>query len=103
MTGQQNHIMIPPGNGKTSNVNGRTYSASSGGTVSAPDSDANALEANGWIRATNGGSGPTTARPKTLPNGQPINVGFVWNDTTLGYPVMWTGTIWAHPQSGASS
>jgi hypothetical protein len=97
------HIMLPGLVSRTTTVFGRTYTAAIGGIVTAvSDSDANMLEANGWTRATSGGSGTTTQRPTKLPSGQPLSVGYGYNDTTLGYEVIWTGTQWSHPQTGVS-
>lgn len=98
-----NYIMMPNGSAKTTTVkvNGRTYSCALGSTVTVPDFDAPALSANGWITFP-GTAGTTAQRPTKTPDGQPLPVPTIYNDTTLGYGVIWDGVNWRHPQSGAT-
>lgn len=91
-----NILLMPPGaKSKTSHaVNGRTYTASPGSTVTAPDFDAQVLSANGWI--TIGPVGTTAQRPATPQPNQ------LYHDTTLGYVIAWEGAAWRNPNTGAA-
>ena len=92
--------MLPPSaaSSATTKVNGRTYTCAAGALLSGvPQFDVPALEANGWTKTTSGGSGATAARPANPTRGQ------TFYDTTVGAMLIWTGTIWAHEATGASS
>lgn len=81
-------------------VNGRVYTPTAGTTVDAPAQDATVLEANFWFRT--GGSnclgvGTTAQRPTTG-----LFTGATYVDTTLAYSVVYDGTTWRNPATGAS-
>jgi hypothetical protein len=81
-------------------VNGRKYSTTPGNPIAVPDFDAQILCANGWVLASANlgvATGPTSARPKNVP------VNTRYQDTTVGYEVMWDGATWRHTQTGASA
>jgi hypothetical protein len=91
------HTMLPPANGATTTVSGRVYTAAAGVILAnIPDFDKPTLEAAGWTATANGGSGATAARPASPQKGA------TFNDTTLGYVVVFDGKAWRHPQTGAS-
>ena len=92
--------MMPDGAGKSNpiKINGRTYSATLGTTISVPDYDAAPLEANGWIKCAAHGSGATAARPTSG-----LFKGHTYLDTTLGVNVIWDGLAWRHHGTGASA
>ena len=94
------YTMIPPWSvgTQTTKVNGRSYTCTGGSLLSAiPGFDAHVLEANGWIKTTNAGSGTTAQRPAAPKIGQ------TFYDSTVGANVIWNGSIWAHSTTGASS
>jgi hypothetical protein len=81
-------------------VNGRKYSTTPGMPISVPDFDAQIMCANGWVLASanlNAATGPTSGRPVK----PPVNTRY--QDTTVGYEVLWDGATWRHTQTGASS
>jgi hypothetical protein len=81
-------------------VNGRKYTTTPGNPISVPDFDAQILCANGWIQASSNlgtASGPTSGRPKNAP------VNTRYDDTSVGFQVIWDGQTWRHQQTGASS
>lgn len=89
--------MVPPAPGQGANpctVNGRTYTAAAGVLIDVPDFDAFVLEANGWIGANTVGT--TAARP-TNPKKRDR-----YNDTTLGYVIVWDGGTWRNLTTGAA-
>lgn len=89
--------LMPPSSGSTSiTVYGRTYTCTVGSTIDVPDQDAQVMTANGWISATVGGVGATTARPANPTKGQ------IFHDSTLGYNIIWDGKTWRNPTSGAA-
>ena len=94
--------MIPPTSG--ANVitakGGRGYTATAGGTIDVPDFDAEVLEANGWIRAARLGVGSTAQRPTGLTQS---DRGKDYLDTTIGYNILWTGSAWRVPLTGAAA
>jgi hypothetical protein len=92
--------MVPPAAGATTTVNGRAYSAAAGSVKDVPDFDAGPLEANGWVRVSDGQVGATAARP-VLTSARK-DVGTQFHDTTLGYNIIWDGKVWRSPASGAS-
>ena len=86
---------IPPkGNAASLTVNGRTYSCAAGATIDVPNMDASIFAANGWCAVA--GSGTTAQRPTTPFFGQ------LYHDTTLNYTVVWEGSAWRNPATGAS-
>lgn len=92
--------MHPSSTARNITVNGRVYVATAGAPVTAPDHDAAVLSANGWINAAgveSAGSGATTARPTSPKRGD------TYNDTTLGYVVLYDGTTWRHHATGAAA
>jgi hypothetical protein len=99
-----NVIVHPPADGlhNTGTANGRKYTAAPGAPIAVPDFDAAVLCTNGWIAASGSSSGvsvvagPTAQRPVN----PPVNTRF--QDTTVGYEVMFDGKTWRHPQTGAS-
>ena len=91
-----NRRMMPPAVGGSISINGRTYTCVAGSIIDVPDFDANVLEANGWITASQGGVGTTAARPINPPKGT------MFHDATLGYSVVHDGKVWRNPTSGAS-
>jgi hypothetical protein len=84
-----------PANGaaKTEAVFGRTYTAAANGFVDAPDGDAFVLSANGWAQVAQVG---TTVNRPTHPR-----FGQKFVDTTLNLIVVWEGSAWRNPASGA--
>jgi hypothetical protein len=56
--------------------------------------DAGVLAANGWVMVA--GSGSTANRPTTPYFGQ------LYHDNTLGYVVIWEGSAWRQPSTGAA-
>ena len=94
------HQIFPPDNAKgstvTTVVNGRTYSAAPGSVATINQSDASALEANGWTVVASGGAGTTSQRPVAPTRGT------LYPDTTLGYVVVFTGILWRNPATGAA-
>lgn len=88
--------LMPPANGATTTVNGRTYTCAAGSTIDVPDWDALPLEANGWFIVAQHGANATTARPTN-----PVkNSTFL--DTTLGFVIRFDGKVWRNPISGAA-
>jgi hypothetical protein len=87
-----------PGNGGP----GRTLSGTPGSYLDVSDADAIILEANGWIRIAL--VGPTYNRPP--PTGLApafcANPGTKYLDTTLGILIVFDGTSWHNPISGAA-
>jgi hypothetical protein len=85
---------------QTLTVNGRKYSTTPGNPIPVPDFDAQILCANGWVLASSNlgvATGPTSGRPVK----PPVNTRY--QDTTVGYEIMWDGAAWRHTQTGASS
>jgi hypothetical protein len=85
---------------QTLTVNGRKYSTTPGNPIAVPDFDAQILVANGWIlAAANLGvaTGPTSGRPVNPP------ANTCYQDTTVGFEVMYDGKTWRNKQSGASA
>ena len=87
-------------------VNGRTYTATPGGTpLDVPDFDAKLLEANGWIKMADLGDGTTAQRQAQsllLPGlGAPM-AGDEYYDQTLGMSVVYDGINWRRPDTGAA-
>jgi hypothetical protein len=81
-------------------VNGRKYTTTAGNPISVPDFDAQILCANGWILAA-ANLGVATG----VTAGRPVNpaVGTCYQDTQVGFEVMWDGKTWRNKQSGASA
>lgn len=97
-----NFTMIPlnlaASGSKTTIVNGRTYTCASGAVLNnVPAFDVGQLEANGWVKSVGGGAGTTAQRPVSP------QVGTRYYDSTVGAEIIWTGKIWAHFTTGASS
>lgn len=92
-------VHAPAGALTTLTVSGRKYSTTPGNPIPVPDFDAVVLVANGWLYASaNSGvaTGPTSGRPAKP------TLNLRYQDTTVGYEVMWDGAAWRHTQSGAS-
>jgi len=104
-----NNVRMCPANAAagtvTANVNGRPYSCAVGSAIDVSESDANALEARGFMRL--GTSGQTVQRPAYPPNtnsdprifGPPF--GYRYVDTTLGKVVIFNGSAWVDAVTGA--
>ena len=73
-------------------ANGRSYAATPGATLDAPDFDAGVLTANGWIKVAEVGA--TAARPSTPASGRQ------YFDSTLGVTVTFDGSKWRDPATG---
>lgn len=86
---------IPP-NGKANSiaVNGRTYSCAANSYIDVPFLDEGIVSANGWVQVA--GSGTTAQRPN------PAFPGQLYHDTTLNYVVVFEGSAWRNPASGAA-
>lgn len=74
----------------------RNYAASSGSTIDALNGDASPLASQGFV-AVGDESGATTARPVN----KYLRPGYVFVDTTLSLVVVWDGTDWRNPVTGA--
>jgi hypothetical protein len=85
-----------PANGaaKTTVANGRAYTCAANGFVDAPDGDAFILTANAWVQVAQVGS---TAQRTTNPARS-----HKFLDTTLNKIVIFNGSNWADPATGAS-
>lgn len=91
--------VVPPSSGNlTCKVNGRTYTGVANTAQDVPDFDAALLEANGWTVVAEGGVGTTAQRPVL----HKVTRRAVYHDTTLGYNVVWDGSRWFNPASGAT-
>ena len=75
---------------------GRSYSCAIGATVDVPDFDAAVMAGNGWTHCAAGGSGATSSRPVNPKRGT------IFNDTTLGYLIVWEGANWRNAVTGAA-
>jgi hypothetical protein len=97
-------MLCPPTGNTTAVVNGRTYVGVVGTPVDVPDFDGKLLEANGWEKAAELGSGTTAQRlaQTLLPMGQGAPMGGdEFYDSTLGMVVMYDGKNWRRPDTGA--
>lgn len=89
------YLVHPPAGGKTTVVNGRTYTATSGTPINANDFDVPTLEANGWLSI--GLTGTTAQRPVNAP------IKTVYVDTSLSsLHITWDGKTWRNTTSGAA-
>jgi len=88
--------IMPPANGATTTVNGRTYTCAAGSTVDVPDHDALVLESNGWTLVAQHGANTTALRPTN-----PVK-NSTYLDTTLGFVIKFDGKVWRNPVSGAA-
>lgn len=96
-----NILMQPPATGnKTTRINGRTYTGVLGTPQTVPDFDADALQANGWMRVAV--TGTTAQRPTSAGVGVPLAVGYSYNDTTLAAMIRWDGAKWRDAITGAA-
>lgn len=96
-----NYLVMPPSvASKTAlqhiTVNGRSYSATPGSTLTVPDMDVTTLGANGWTVVALVG---TTAQRLAFP--APYQ-GLFWHDVTLGVLVVHEGTAWRNPNTGSA-
>lgn len=84
-----------PANGKAASItiNGRTYACAANSFVDVPALDAYLMGANGWVLVA--GSGTTAQRPST-----PFQ-GTLYHDTTVGLVVVFEGSAWRNPATGA--
>jgi len=82
---------------------GRSYSASVGGIVDVPDTEAEQIDhaTAGYVRLGRGG---TTAQRPTVTGSVIANLrpGDIYLDTTLGKVVFWTGTGWVDMTGAAA-
>jgi hypothetical protein len=93
-------IHAPVTGNQSITVNGRTYKTTPGNPITVPDFDAQVMEANGWILASANigvATGPTSGRPVK----PPVNTHY--QDTTVGYEILWDGATWRHTQTGAAA
>ncbi len=94
--------VIPPnGVATTQVINGHSYTCAANATIDVSDFAAWVLTANGWINAGGHGAvavtvGTTAARPTNPARGQ------AFLDTTLGLTIVWDGSNWRNPFSGAA-
>ena len=98
--------MIPPGTAVgsiTTSVGARSYTCAVNSYLDVPDFDGRILEANGWIKVADVGSGTTAQRVAFSALSAPgsLNKGDEWHDTTLGYIVVYDGNSWHRPDTGA--
>lgn len=90
-------VYPPNGKATTTSAHGRTYVCAANSFLDVPDQDAMVLQTNGWIVAALRGVGATSARPTSG-----LARGDSYQDTTLGYKTVWSGSNWMNPASGAS-
>jgi hypothetical protein len=83
----------PKGAAATLTFNNRTYSVAANGYVDVPAMDSGVCAANGWIQVA--GSGTTAQRPSSPFPGQ------LYHDNTVGNIIVFEGTAWRNPASGA--
>lgn len=86
--------------GKTRTINGRAFTAAAGTTVDAVAQDARVLQSNNWFNVAGPNSvgvGTTAQRPTTG-----LFVGATYADTTTGNLIVFDGTTWRNPVTGAS-
>lgn len=88
--------LMPPANGETRTIFGRTYVGVAGTPLDVPDSDAQVLAANGWTVSAKQGVGATAARPVNP------NRGDEFADTTVGATIKWDGKVWRHSVTHAT-
>lgn len=90
--------MMPPANGETRTIFGRTYVGVAGTPLDVADADAFVLAANGWVMSTtkNGGVGTTAQRPVTPDKGAE------YIDTTVGAAIKFDGKVWRHSTTHAA-
>lgn len=89
-------VRFIPANGKASaiSLNGRTYSCAANSFIDVPFMDAPIVSANGFIQVA--GSGTTAQRPQApFPNQ-------LYHDTTLNMVIVFEGTAWRNPATGAA-
>jgi hypothetical protein len=79
-------------------INGRAYSAVPGGFLDVLDSDAQELQANGWVWVAP--SGPTGARPTGRLGLYQASPGTLFYDTTLSKLIVCDGVNWRDPVNG---
>ena len=91
--------LMPPGGGDpaTITVNGRFYSCAIGQEITVPDQDAYLMMANGWVASASGagGAGITASRPTGSVDGAE------YFDSTLNKTIVFDGTFWIDPDTGA--
>ena len=81
-------------------VNGRTYTGTTGSVVDVVDFDGSVLAANGWVVVAP--SGPTSARPVGSLGQYPAARGVKFFDETLDALIVFDGSVWRNPASGAA-
>jgi hypothetical protein len=79
---------------------GRTYSGTPGTPQLVPDFDGQQLQANGWTLVAP--AGPTSARPTTAPGLYQAAANSKFFDTTLDSLIVFDGSVWRNPASGAA-
>ena len=105
MTFTNQYYMLPPGNKATTTtvVNGRSYTCALGSVLTnVPYQDADELEANGWIKSYEGGSGTTAQRPNATTGIIPLPPICRFYDTTVVGDIVWDGVNWRNPVTGAT-
>lgn len=88
--------VMPPSKGDRPQiiVNGRPYVCLVGAFLDVAEADANQLTANKWTRVAY--VGPTSARIPAP------SKDLKFMDTSLGYIVVFDGTVWRNPATGAA-
>lgn len=104
-----NKVRLAPANRSsgtaTGSVGGRPYSCAVGSTIDVIESDANALQAQGFVFL--GPVGATANRPAYPPNANSdprfaaLPVGTDFTDTTIGKCVVFNGQVWLDAVTGA--
>ena len=94
--------MLPPVavSHQTKGCNGRTYAGAPGVALDIPEFDAKILQASGWVFIAP--SGPTASRPTAATGLYPKVAGANFFDTTLGVIIVFDGSTWRNPSSGAA-
>lgn len=89
-------IRFVPTNGKAKSItfSGRTYAVAANSFVDVPYMDAPTMRANGFVQVA--GSGTTAQRPASPFTGQ------AYHDTTLALTILFEGTAWRNPATGAA-
>jgi len=103
-----NKIRMTAGAKTSAVIFGRTVSCAVGSTIDVAEQDADALEAQGFLRL--GVAGPTSQRPTYPPNASSDSrvaappVGYLYLDTTLGKAIRYSGSgLWVDLITGASA
>lgn len=86
-------------------ASGRSYAVAAGAVTDVPESEAEQVDHASLGAARVARSGTTAQRPTvTGASGQqPVRLNEFYCDTTLGKVVLWNGSGWIDPMSGASA